>query len=786
MGTISFPGLQTGIDTSTIIQMLMEVEKRTLNTYQTRKNTLSDKDQALSDLKSKLSNLRSSVSALSSADSLRAYKVSSSDSDKITAEASKNAFEGNHTVVVNQLANAERWVHTAGKEYVEDTVGVGTFTYSYNNKETSVTTTSTTTLQDLVGLINNDANNPGVTAGLLYYNKAYHLVLNGNEAGSDYSIRVNSSSTKVWKAHSELTCDGDNATLATKIVDLDQFIGTLGAGDKIIMTGTNRNGVTLGTVELAVNGNTKVGHLISEINNAFDGIAKATFENGKIILTDNVCGTSELFIDLDYSRAATFNIPAMEISTAGGTSTGLDEFAGSDFTVTQFAKDSKIKVDGYPTTTDVPEVQTLTPTVLPTGGTFTLTYRGQTTAAINHDATIIEIQNALGLLSNVNDGDIEVGGTRLSEAGATTFIFSSALGDVDMISIDSSGLTHTPPLPRSNYVMAEQTKGDDGYIRRSSNTIDDVISGVTLHLHDVTGDNGEEVTLTRDIQSVKDKINTMVTAYNSAMQLVKDKTGYNSTTKVAGVLMGDSIVTAMQNQFRGPLVEQTSGFTEDIDTFLSPASIGLELDKDGVLSFDEGTFDEAVSKHYLDVLAIIGADKNGSSTSDTIKFYGASSNYTKGGEYDVMVTVDGGAITVAQIKLSSEPESAYRSMTVNNNVITGNSTFNSSGYAVYPENGLQLSVNLVNGDYAATVRVKQGFSGNMEDSINNMLKTTSGSLVIDQKYIEDQINGLSDKVDKENDRLTKYEGRLKARYARLEKTLALLQSQMSAVTAMNG
>ena len=107
--------------------------------------------------------------------------------------------------------------------------------------------------------------------------------------------------------------------------------------------------------------------------------------------------------------------------------------------------------------------------------------------------------------------------------------------------------------------------------------------------------------------------------------------------------MGDYVVSTIAYQFREPIFEQTAGFTEDIDTFLTPVNIGLELDRNGILSLDTNNFDEAIAKNYRGVLAIIGADKTGSSSSDTIKFYGASSDYTTAGEYNVQVTEIGRA-----------------------------------------------------------------------------------------------------------------------------------------------
>jgi len=671
MATLRLPGLLTGIDTNVIISQMMAIERRTLNMYQRRKDIWDEKKDALSTLESKLSALRSSVRALSDADELRAFKTTSSDADILTAGASYNAFEGNHTVVINQLANAERWVHTAGLKYAEDYVGEGTFIYSYNHQETILTTTATTTLEELAGLINSDANNPGVTASLLYYNDAYHLVLNGNEAGTDYEISINASNTEVWEADSAFTVNSDNATLSTKITDLDQFDGTL-VGDEYITIGEKKHDGTAVSQNYIINENTKLSHIIAEINDAFGDTATATLVNGEIRLTDNTCGTSQMKLTLTYnpgSGSTMLDIPTISQSTQGGSVTAdLTDFAEADFTETQSAQDSQIKVDGYPT-------------------------------------------------------------------------------------------------------------GETDWISRSSNTIDDVIHGVTLHLHD-TGT--VQVNLTRDIESVKEKLTSMVDAYNAAVVYIQEKTGYDDVLKTAGVLRGDYIVSTIRLQIRTPLITQTSGFIEDIDTFLTPGLIGLELDRNGVLSLDTNVFDEAIAEDYMGVLAIIGADKTGSSDSNTIEFYGASSNYTTAGSYDVQVKVTSGAIEWAKIKLSTE--STYRDATYSGNIVTGNSAFNDNGDPMYPENALQLSVDLSeDGTFTATVRVKQGFTGAIEDAIDKMLKTTTGTVQIAQEHTDETLEELRECIEREEDRLVKKEEKLILRFAKLESTLALLQNQMAAL-----
>jgi flagellar hook-associated protein 2 len=678
MSTIQLPGLATGIDTQTLIAQLMAIERRTVTMYETRKNTWDEKKDALSDLESKLSTLRTTVNDLSDENKLRAYNVASSDSDIISAEASYNAFEGNHTIIVNQLAAAERWVHTTGLEYAEDYVGEGTFIYSYNHKEAIINTTADTTLADLVGLINNDADNPGVTAGLLYYNDAYHLVLSGNDAGTDYEISVNASSTESWQMDWEFTVGGGNATLATKITQLDQFSGTLGTSDTITISGTDKSGNPIANVVLPVTQNTRIEHLIGEINDAFEGVAKASFENGKIILTDDTCGASGISIDLDFSSStATLTLPTetsdWDVTEGGSTTASLSDFEEADFTETQQAQDSQIKVDGWP-------------------------------------------------------------------------------------------------------------PAAEDWITRSSNTIDDVISGVTLHLHDVTDETGEQITLNRDVASIKEKINKFVEAYNEVVSYIKEKTGYNDVLKTAGILMGDFVVRTIKDQISSPLYSLTNGFIEDIDTFLTPGHIGFELDRDGVLSFDSSKFDEAIAEDYLGTLALLGANKSGSSDSADVKFYGSSSNYTTAGSYRVKIVYDGsGNLSEAYFKLSSESDSAYRAATISGNVITGNSTFDINGNPNYGENNLQITAPTTGTPGSttyATIRVKQGFTGAMKDMLDRMLKATTGTIKIDEEHIDDQIKMLQDKIDAEQERLDAKQERLVAQFARLEKTLTLLQSQL--------
>ncbi len=88
------------------------------------------------------------------------------------------------------------------------------------------------------------------------------------------------------------------------------------------------------------------------------------------------------------------------------------------------------------------EAQTVTITGGPTGGTFTLTLAGQTTAGIAYNATAAAVKAALEALSNVNVGDVAVTG---GPGPATPYVvtFTGQYAGEDMPAMTASGASLT-------------------------------------------------------------------------------------------------------------------------------------------------------------------------------------------------------------------------------------------------------------------------------------------------------------------------------------------------------
>lgn len=96
-----------------------------------------------------------------------------------------------------------------------------------------------------------------------------------------------------------------------------------------------------------------------------------------------------------------------------------------------------IEDGGGPISSTTDEVQQLAITGSPTGGTFTLTYSGQTTAAIPYNASAADVQVALQALSNIGDDDVRCFGSQLP-AGTITIHFLNALGATNVTQMTST------------------------------------------------------------------------------------------------------------------------------------------------------------------------------------------------------------------------------------------------------------------------------------------------------------------------------------------------------------
>ena len=135
-------------------------------------------------------------------------------------------------------------------------------------------------------------------------------------------------------------------------------------------------------------------------------------------------------------------------------------------------------------------------------------------------------------------------------------------------------------------------------ITRSSNSVDDLIVGVTFNLNNVDEKNSTTgalkesvITIGKDTDAVVKSLKSMVTAYNDLISNITTATSYDRENDVAGTLNGMSEITGIKRKLQN-LFESTNSDGKSLQSF------GFSFTEKGVLSVDESKLKDAINKDY--------------------------------------------------------------------------------------------------------------------------------------------------------------------------------------------
>jgi flagellar hook-associated protein 2 len=202
------------------------------------------------------------------------------------------------------------------------------------------------------------------------------------------------------------------------------------------------------------------------------------------------------------------------------------------------------------------------------------------------------------------------------DSGTQLVLTSSKVGAAKTISIaatdsdanDSKDLTRlatanftTVQAPQDAIIYVDQQK-----VTRDSNTLSDVISGVTLTLNNADTNSTGTLSVNLDKDSVKSKVNDFVKAYNSLADSIKSLSSYNPSTKQGGPLFGDATTRSIQNQLRQTLSNPVAGAT----SFATLAEIGIKTNKSGQLEVNSTKLDSVISSNF-DAVSKLFASSDG-------------------------------------------------------------------------------------------------------------------------------------------------------------------------------
>lgn len=140
-------------------------------------------------------------------------------------------------------------------------------------------------------------------------------------------------------------------------------------------------------------------------------------------------------------------------------------------------------------------------------------------------------------------------------------------------------------------------------IERNSNTIDDVVEGLTFKLSNVhQGSDNEIITIGSDTEKITTAVKDFVEQYNSLMDQISSQMDVGDPTledNKTGALTGDGALMRLQSGLRSLMTRNLEG--DFSGEFKSIEDLGITLDRDGVASFDEAKFNEALQNDPANV-----------------------------------------------------------------------------------------------------------------------------------------------------------------------------------------
>ncbi len=186
-------------------------------------------------------------------------------------------------------------------------------------------------------------------------------------------------------------------------------------------------------------------------------------------------------------------------------------------------------------------------------------------------------------------------------------------------------------------------------VTRSSNTITDLVEGLTLDL--LKADPGETVSITvsDDKEFAKQTTRDFVDAYNALLEELEPVIGFDEENDKRGSLANDALAKSIVGQMRNIFASGVPGMPEDA-VFTALTNLGIRTELDGTLTIKDEEFDKAFSERFEDIQKMLVPAKASDNSGITVNSFGKQ---TQAGEYDVAITThprrgyfEGGAVAV--------------------------------------------------------------------------------------------------------------------------------------------
>ncbi len=126
---LTIDGLASGLDTTSIISQILDLERRPLSLMNFQITQAQERQTAFLDLSARLLNLQVTTRSLSEGSTFEGVSVSSSNEDVLAASASAGVPPGSYAFRVAQMARASQFVSRGFADSNQTAVGAGTLSF---------------------------------------------------------------------------------------------------------------------------------------------------------------------------------------------------------------------------------------------------------------------------------------------------------------------------------------------------------------------------------------------------------------------------------------------------------------------------------------------------------------------------------------------------------------------------------------------------------------------------------------------------------------------------------
>ena len=587
-------GAGSGVDVNSLAENLVSAERvpkeNAINAKITKNESRISGYSALSFV---LSGVKTAMTALKDQNNFNAVTASNSNTAAFSVTTSAAATTGTHEIEVLRLAKAQRSVSNGLSSATASLNGGNAMSLSLTVGDASKVTPTVVTTQ-------------GVSAVTEASTVSFQSLLSGEQvtvAGLTYTATQDSTASEVAAAFSGLLADVNTPA--------DPAKGTFSGALTGFNAGVSSNGdlvfssTTVGsnTPDIAVTSTAATAPGVSTTQ----GVSAVT-EYAAVTFKDMAAGQSVTVAGLTYTTTASATaaeVAAVFAARTASATTPTDPATGTfSGALTGFNAGGNL-------------------------GTGTLYFSSTTAGANVADISASGASARISLAAGKDTPQDLVNAINATSAGVKAQLVNTGDGSANPYQIILSGVvgasgaftiatqygsgSGSPGVSFGNNA-ANQTAADASVkingvsYTRSSNTIADVVPGLTFNLK-ATTTSAASVDLTRDTTTIKDNIKAIVTAYNDAVTIFGEVSDPKSTFETYGAtLVGDSTVRTVKQQLRSMVMGTSSTPGDNVGSLWQ---MGVSIDQTGVMSVDDTKLDAALNNHYTDVVKTFTGNQNG-------------------------------------------------------------------------------------------------------------------------------------------------------------------------------